>query len=201
VSQPLLRPSFTADIASLDKRVGNLERRTTPRPTTGTASGFGSDSDYQIGSFVWFQQIVTFPSGGAGSNVTWLETDVIGSASNSASPFWSVPSGGGYPITYAPGVYEVTAGLGLASVGFPVGSGGKSLSVDVGGLAAVFTLPSDIIPGAGLVASWRVVVVRPDLGWAPWDFGGGGFHVVHNLGASLTGVYANLIVQKIGHVD
>jgi hypothetical protein len=95
----------------------------------------------------------------------------------------------------------VTAGLGINDL--PADSAGKSISLDLGGLATHFVVSAgQAASGAAtLSASWRIVVVRSDIGWPGLDVGGGDFHVLHSLGVTLDDVYVSLIVVKIGYVD
>ena len=202
MSGTIRRPDQGVDISGLSRRLDILERRTTPRLTT-SGGGFGSNPDWQIGSYVWLQKQVDIGSEDYTFHVGWVDpTDVLlAEAHPGPGNFWTIPGSPGYPVAYAPGVYDVSVGLAINDL--PSDSAGKVISFDVGGLSTHATLSSDhaALGAVTLTASWEIVVVRPDIGWSGFDFGGGDLHVFHHLGVTLDDVYANLIVVKIGHVD
>lgn len=201
MSGTIRRPDQGVDISGLSRRLDILERRTTPR--LAAASGFGSDPDHQIGSFVWFQTTMDVPNDTL-TRPAWADPgDVLMSEDHpGTTPFWVVPNPDtGYGVGYAPGVYEVTAALGINDV--PATAAGKAVALDLNGWPNrfVITIEEAAAGSATLAYTFVAVVVRPDLGWVPFDFGSGDLRIRHALGETLDGVYVSLIAQKIGHVD
>ena len=192
MSQPLLRPSFTADISSLDRRVGNLERRTTPRPVTAAAA---PTSDIPISSNAFFQRLETIPSSTTYTEIYFGPSDLAFDNSPSG-PFWLLTSGA--PISYQPGIYSVVSAIAGT---IPAGTAGKTVTWDTYGFIH-YQVIGEEMAGDLVSLTWEEVVTVPkDPGlYYGISYNGNRLRLKHQFGVSV-GLYVGLFVTKIGNTD
>lgn len=189
MSQPLLRPSFTADISSLDRRVGNLERRTTPRPVSAASN---TASGAPIGSNLFVQRSLNIDNA-TFTSVYFVSDDIL--IDNSPSPFWTLTADA--PATYEPGVYSVQSMLAFDVPS--TGATGKTLSWDTYGLIHRHTMGDDLAGDNFSINGIEIAVTPTPSDFSFWGLSGGDrLRIYHEFGATV-GMFVGLYVIKIGY--